>query len=101
MTDQPHIESSDDGVVIDVKVVPGGSREQIAGVLGGALKLKVTAPPEGGKANKAVCALLARSLGVAKRDVSVDSGHSQPHKRIAIRGVTIDNVRAAMQTLGK
>lgn len=101
MTDQPHIEATEDGVVIGVKVVPGGSRDQIAGMLGGALKIKVAAPPEGGKANKAVRALLARSLGVAKRDVAVVTGHTQPHKRIAIRGVTIDNVRHVMETLGK
>lgn len=75
-----------DAVTIDVKVVPGGSRDAIVGRLGEALKIKVSAPPEGGKANAAVCALLAKTLGVAKRDVQIVAGYSQPNKQVAIRG---------------
>jgi len=81
------------GVVIDVKVVPGGSRDQIVGPLAGALKVKVSAPPEGGKANKAVCALLADALGVAKRDVAVIAGRTRPAKRIEVRGIDADEAR--------
>ena len=81
------IESTGSGVIVAVKVVPGGSRDAIAGLLGDALKIKVSAPPEGGKANKAVCQLLAKTLGVAARDVQVMAGHTQPNKRIAIQGV--------------
>ncbi|MBI1369811.1 MAG: YggU family protein [Planctomycetes bacterium] len=76
-----------DSVIIEVKVVPGASRDQIVGRLGEAIKVKVSAPAEGGKANAAVCALLAEKLGVSKRDVQVVSGHTQPHKRIAVRGI--------------
>ncbi|MBI1373844.1 MAG: DUF167 domain-containing protein [Phycisphaera sp.] len=80
-----------------MKVVPGGSRDQIVGLLGDALKVKVSAPPEGGKANKAVCALIAKATGVAKRDVAVVSGATQPHKRIGITGI---DAATARQRLG-
>ena len=47
-----------------MKVVPGSSRDQVVGWLGDASKIKVTAPPEKGKANEAVIELLAEPLGV-------------------------------------
>lgn len=87
MADSLHIQTTGEGIVIAVKVVPGGSRDALAGVLGDALKIKVSAPPEGGKANKAVCRLLAKTLGVAVRDVQVASGPTQPNKRIAVAGI--------------
>ena len=92
MDDDLLIEATDQGVEFNVKVVPGGSRDEVAGMLGDALKIKVSAPAEGGKANRAVCELLAGEIGVPPRDVAVISGHTRPHKRLAVRGVTIDQV---------
>ncbi len=91
-----HIETTATGIVLAVKVVPGSSRDAIAGQLGGTLKIKVSAPPEGGKANRAVCNLLAKTLGAAIGDVQVISGRTQPNKRIAVAGV---DSRAAMDRL--
>lgn len=79
-----------------IKVVPGSSRDRIAGLLGDRLKVAVSAPPEGGKANKAVCKLLASALGVPTRDVSVTAGHTQPQKTTTILGVTVDQAVAAL-----
>ena len=56
------------GVRMAVKVVPGASRDRIVGKLGDALKVAVSKPPEAGAANKAVIALLARSLDVDRAD---------------------------------
>ncbi len=85
---QPAISETARGVAIRVKAVPGASRDQLAGMLGDRLKLSVSAPPEGGKANKAICALLADVLGVAKRDVAVASGHTRPQKTVEAAGIS-------------
>ena len=78
-----------------MKVVPGSSRDQIVGWLGDALKIKVTAPPEKGKANDAVVELLAAALGIATDDISVVSGHSSPAKVMAVAGMDDETIRKA------
>ena len=78
---------------LKVKVVPGSSRDGIVGWLGDALKIKVTAPPEKGKANEAVIGLLAAALGVTTDDVSVVSGHSSPAKVVAIAGMDDEAIK--------
>ncbi|NQU75104.1 MAG: DUF167 domain-containing protein [Planctomycetes bacterium] len=74
--------------VLPVKAVPGSSRDRIVGVLGEELKIAVSAPPEKGKANKAVAAILAKALGVPVRDVSLTSGDTSPHKEFAVAGIS-------------
>jgi len=74
--------NADGSWLIRVKAVPGASRDEIAGVLGDRLKIRISAPPEGGKANKAICRLLAKRLGVPPRDVSLERGEGKPEKRV-------------------
>lgn len=76
------------GVQLRVKVTPGASRSRLSGLLGDRVKLAVQAPPEAGKANDAVCRLLARLLGVAAREVVVVAGATQPRKTIEVRGLS-------------
>lgn len=85
-----------DGVELAIKVVPGSSRDRVAGVLGDALKVSVSAPPEKGKANDAVVDLLAKALGVKRNAVRIVAGHGQPRKTVAIGGVTADAVRSRL-----
>ena len=68
------------GWEIRVKAVPGSSRSRIVGELGDRLKIQVAAPPEDGKANKAVIEVLATWLGIAKSEIELVSGPSQPAK---------------------
>ncbi|HUW57610.1 MAG TPA: DUF167 domain-containing protein [Planctomycetota bacterium] len=82
-----NIAAHPDGVVIALKVSAGASRDRILGEHAGALKVSVSAPPEKGKANKAVCALIAKTLGVAKSHVSIISGETSRDKQVLIRGV--------------
>jgi len=84
------------GVEINIKVVPGASRDRIVGILGDALKIQVAAPPEKGKANKSVCALLAEAVGVHRRDVAVVGGQTSPRKVVRVTGVTVEAVRTAL-----
>jgi hypothetical protein len=81
------IQTHENGCLIAVKVVPGASRDRIAGPLGERLKVQVRRPPEKGKANRAVCDLLAAALGVARADVAVVRGETRPEKALAVRGV--------------
>lgn len=83
-------------VLLAVKAVPGASRTRIAGVLGDRVKITVAAPPEKGKANQAICALLAELCGVSAKAVAVERGESNPLKTVRIAGVTLAAVRAAL-----
>ena len=80
------------GVLLRVKVVPGASRDRIVGRLGDRLKLSVAAAPEAGKANKAVCALIAQALAVPAGQVQVVAGLTNPLKTLAILGVSVEHV---------
>ena len=77
-------EPGDTSALVSLKVVPGARRDQIAGVLGERLKVRVAAPPEGGKANRAVCRLLAGALGVRESEVEIVAGHSGPEKTVRV-----------------
>ncbi len=90
------VEDTEGGALIRVKAVPGAKREQVAGVLGDRLKVKVSAPPEGGKANTAICALVAKTLGVKAGAVTVVSGQTNPEKVVRVEGVTAEDVRAGL-----
>jgi uncharacterized protein len=87
------VENKGDDVLIAVKVVPGASRDRIAGELEGVLKVTVSAAPERGAANAAVCRLIARTLDVRTSQVSVEAGHTCPRKTLRITGVTERDVR--------
>lgn len=76
-----------------LKVVPGSSREGIAGWLGDALKLRVRAPAERGRANAAVEALLADALGVSATQVRIVAGHGAARKTVEIVGLSEGEVR--------
>jgi len=73
---------------LKIKAVPGASRSEIVGRLGEALKVRVVAPPEGGKANREVQALLAARLGIAEGQLTLVSGQSSPAKVFEVRGFT-------------
>jgi hypothetical protein len=82
---------------LNVKVVPGSSRNQIVGWLGDALKIKVTAPPEKGLANEAVIELLAEALGLSSKDIEIESGHSSPSKIVAINGLDDEAIKKSFE----
>jgi len=77
---------------LPIKVVPGSSREGVAGWLGDTLKVRVSAPAEGGRANAAVEAVLAEALGVPGADVRIVRGSASPRKVVAIAGLSEDEV---------
>jgi uncharacterized protein (TIGR00251 family) len=68
-----------------VKVIPSSVRNEIAGEMAdGTMKVKISAPPEKGKANDALCSFLADHFRVARGEVTVVSGHSAALKLVRI-----------------
>lgn len=81
------IKERDGALLIRLKVQPKASADAIVGEHGGALKIKVAAAPENGKANRAVVEFIAEKLGLKKSDVSIVSGGHSRDKLIAVRGL--------------
>ena len=80
-----------DGVFLDVRLTPRGGRDAIDGIESRAdgravLKARVRAAPFEGEANDALCRLLARSLDVPPRDVTIAAGATARIKRVLIKG---------------
>lgn len=78
-----------------IVVTPKSGRNEVVGWRGSELSVRVTAAPEGGKANAAVCKVIADSLGVPKSDVRVARGDTARHKIVEIAGVTGEDVLLA------
>lgn len=79
------------GIVIMLHVVPRASRTEIAGLHGGAVKLKVHAPPADGAANRECRGFLARLLGVPVANVTLRSGSRSRDKTFAVAEVSMDD----------
>jgi len=90
------IASTEGGVVITVRVQPRASRDEIAGVMDGALKVRLRAPALEDRANVALCEYLAGLLKTPKSAVRILSGSRSRIKRIEIRGVTGQEVRGLL-----
>jgi uncharacterized protein (TIGR00251 family) len=84
-------------LIVKVRVQPKASRDAIVGEHAGALKIAVTAPPDKGKANKAVVELLAKALGIPKSSIELVSGTTSREKTLAIRGVAKKAVEALIE----
>lgn len=83
-----------DGVVVDVWVVPGSSRDLVGGLHDGAVRVRTTAPAEGNKANRAVARLVAARLGGSGAEVI--AGHGARRKRVLVRGVSRAGAEVAL-----
>jgi len=85
-----------DGCMLRVWAVPGASRAGLTGLHGDALRVRVTAPPADGRANREIVRLLAPVLGVREGDVTLVGGSSGRRKRIHVRGLDADVARARL-----
>ena len=90
--------SEPDHVQIAVRLTPRSSRDAVLGVENGVYRIKVTAPPVDGRANKALIAFLAKALRVPKRAVSILSGETSRDKRLRIQGVTDTELKKALSS---
>ena len=75
-------------VTISVRVQPRASKDQIAGTIDGALKIRLTAPAVENRANEALIEFLSTLLKTPKSAVRIQSGERGRNKRVEVRGVT-------------
>ena len=88
------------GATFKVRVQPGASKNEIVGVQQGALKVRISAPPVQGKANKALVNFLAKELGVKKSEIEIVSGHTSRVKTIKVIGEGTTGLKKMMDRLG-
>ncbi len=82
-----------EGVRLQIRIVPRASRNQVDGVQGASLKIRLTAPPVEGAANKALMAFLAKKLGVPKRTIYLVRGEHRRTKQIVVEGISAAEVQ--------
>lgn len=81
---------------LEIKVAAGASKNALQGFAGDVLKLAVTAAPERGRANKAVCALLADVLQVPVSALDIARGATRPRKVLTVQGLDAAELRARL-----
>jgi len=80
-------------------VIPRAGRSGLGGVRGGALVVRLAAPPVDGAANEALIEFVADLFGCPKRDVSIVAGHTSRNKRIAIAGLDQAQLEAKLSAI--
>ena len=93
---QLKVQKIGEDVLFTVKVVPGSSRTAVSGLLDGMLKVKVSAPPQKGKANKCLISLLAKRLGVKNKNVRILSGETKEVKSVQILEISAETLKCKL-----
>jgi len=101
-TDEPleFLEARADGVLLRVLVRPRASRNELAGIQQGFLKVRLTAPPVEGAANQECARFLAKILDVAPSSISLVSGHKSRRKTFLVQQTTPERIWAQLQRYG-
>jgi uncharacterized protein (TIGR00251 family) len=85
-----------EAVTIAVKIIPGARRNEVVGWETGEWRIRVTAPPVEGKANKALMEFLVDVLGIAKNRIRLLKGEKSRHKVISIEGLDAEAIRTRL-----
>lgn len=95
--DIPFLQNLPDGsLLLRLHVQPRAAANELAGLQGDALKLRLTTPPVDGKANKAVIAYLAKFFHLPKSSLHIKSGQQSRIKTVVIKGADEQQVRRAL-----
>ena len=84
-------------LLLCLHVQPGATRNELAGLHGNALKIRITAPPVDGKANKAVIVFLAKILKIPKSHLLIKSGLQSRAKKMLLTGIDEETARYLLQ----
>ena len=91
------LREKDGSVLLRVRLQPGASGDAVAGEYAGALKVKVHAPPEKGRANKAAVEFLAEYFGIKKTAVTLVRGECSRDKLFALSGIDIPRLLGVLK----
>lgn len=96
----PYLSQLPGGIVaIRLYVQPKASKTRLMGLHDGQLKIAIASPPVDGKANKAVQLFFAKALSIAKTDVVIKAGAHSRRKTIAVKSVSVPDIRAIVTKL--
>ena len=92
----PYLRPYAEGTLLDIYVQPKSSKNQLVGMHQGSLKIRLTAPPVDGEANKECVKFLAKLLGIPKSDIQIVQGHKSRRKTLSIRGMSPEAVQSSL-----
>ena len=92
-----YVSESTAGVIIKVQVQTRASRDEVVGPHGEFLKVRITAAPVAGGANKHLLKILAKKMKIPQAQLSIKSGATSKNKSIAVLGISGDRVRERLQ----
>ncbi len=87
-----YLRADPDGVWLSIKLQPRASANEISGVMGSELRIKVTAPPVDSAANEALIRFLAETLDCGRNKVELVRGQTSRHKTVRVHGMTAEDV---------
>jgi uncharacterized protein len=91
------IQNSPNGVTFAVKVHPRAKKNAVAGEVGDAVKLSLTAPPADGKANAACIEFFAKLLNLPRSSVTIAAGQTSRNKVMRVAGLSAEEVRQRLK----
>jgi uncharacterized protein (TIGR00251 family) len=94
-------QETEGGLIVHVRVQPRASRDRLEGVIDGRLRVRLTAPPLEGEANKACAAFLADVFGVPKSKVTLTAGPKSREKAFKVEGDPSRLAAALQDALGR
>jgi uncharacterized protein (TIGR00251 family) len=90
---------SERGVELALRVSPNAASNELVGCVEGVWRIKISAPPVGGRANKELIAFLAQRLGLKKGDLTILRGHTSRNKLISVVGLSHEEVARRLSSL--
>lgn len=92
----PYLRIQPDGASVQIRVVPRASRNELGGVLGDRLKIKIAAPPVDSAANEELIAFLAKRLGLSRGAIRITQGQTSRNKTLLVHGLSAAAAAAAL-----
>ncbi len=90
------LQKTQSGYILPIHVSAGAGLDAIRGEHDGKVKIAVTAPPQDGKANRAICDLIADKLDIGSRNVRIVSGRKSREKKVLIENVSREKLEALL-----